>query len=269
MSFAVKDAIKAVVPYRAYAPAQAAFRYLTSLRHAGGSLKCPFCEGNFSRFLPVGIDLPVLREKEVIGAGYRLNAACPRCRSEDRERLVYLYLKAARADVFSKEVLLLHVAPEPSLSAKLQASANINYVSADLDSPLAKVQMDITDIKEKESTYDVIICNHVLEHIEDDAKAMRELYRVLKPGGFAILQVPISNLMEKTYEDFSVKDPKERESMFGQIDHVRLYGRDYSTRLERAAFRVTTAGPADFLEPQLIADYRLLADEKLFVCEKM
>jgi SAM-dependent methyltransferase len=263
----VKQAVKAVVPDRIYTFARTWVRHFVPVRYPGGSLKCPLCEGNFSHFLPIGWDLPILKEKQVIGAGYR-HAGCPRCRSYDRERLVYLYLKVRRPYLFSESITLLHVAPEASLAAKLGSCANIRYISADLDSPLAAVQMDITAISDKDSTYDVIICNHVLEHIEQDSLAMGELFRVLKPGGLAILQVPISYLLDKTFEDFAIKDPGERERAFGQHDHVRIYGEDYVNRLEGAGFTVTPTAPRDFLEPELIADYRLLPEEKLFVCEK-
>jgi SAM-dependent methyltransferase len=264
----LKNAVKAVVPYRAYAPAQAFLRYFTSLRHAGGPFKCPLCQGNFSHFMPIGIDVPVLKEKHVVGAGYRLNASCPRCRSEDRERLIYLYLKLKTPDLFSRPTKLLHVAPEPSLSARLRACPSISYIAADLNSPMADVRMDITAIDETEGTYDVIICNHVLEHVEDDRKAMGELFRVLKPGGFAILQVPISYIMDETYEDFLIRDPKAREVAFGQCDHVRLYGNDYTHRLSQAGFNVMAVAPEKFLERSQIAAYRLLPAEKLFVCVK-
>ena len=268
MIASIKDAVKSVVPYRAYAPAHGLLRYLTSRRYAGGPLTCPLCDGDFSQFLPIGIDVPVLQEKQVVGGGFRLNAGCPRCRSEDRERLVFLYLKAQRPEVFSRGLTLLHVAPEPSLAAALRASTNISYVSADLDSPIADVRMDITEIGEGDNTFDVVICNHVLEHIQDDGKAMRELYRVLKSGGFAILQVPLSFMFEETCEDFTVQDPQERERLFGQRDHVRLYGTDYVRRLEKAGFSVAQVGPETFLDARAIAKYRLLPAEKLFVCSK-
>lgn len=268
MISSVKGAVKAVVPYGAYAPAHAFVRYLTSLRYLGGPLKCPLCTGEFSHFLPVGIDVPVLKEKQVVGAGYRLDAACPRCRSEDRERLVWLYLKKRRAEFFSDTIKLLHVAPEPSLSRSLRTCRNISYRSADLDSPMADVMMDITDIHEEAGTYDLIICNHVLEHVPQDLKAMSELLRVLKPGGFAILQVPISLCLEETDEDLAVQDAAARERRFGQCDHVRLYGQDYVKRLQQTGFDVTSIAADSFLTAEEISRYRILKEEKLFVCAK-
>ncbi len=208
----------------------------------------------------------MLRELQVVGAGYRPEAVCPGCYSKDRERLVYLYLTRAQAWVFSRPMALLHIAPEPSLAAKLRAVASIDYVSADLDAASAERRMDITAIEEGDDRYDVIICNHVLEHVVEDGKAMAELCRVLKPGGFAILQVPISYLLADTYEDFSIIDPAERERAFGQNDHVRIYGRDYPGRLERAGFSVTEIRPEDFLRAREVDEYRVLPEERLYLC---
>ena len=173
-----------------------------------------------SRVFPTGHDFPVLREKHVVGAGLRENAVCPRCYSEDRERLIFLFLQQKRPEIFARRSRLLHVAPERSLLVKLRSSSTIDYVAADLDSPNADVRMDITAITEKDETYDAILCNHVLEHIPDDRKAMAELHRVLRKGGFAILQVPISANASATYEDFSITESAAREEHFGQCDHV-------------------------------------------------
>src|SRR4249920_3892182 len=115
---------------------------------------------------------------------------------------------------------------------------NINYVSANLDSPLAMIRMDISKIPYKANCFDVIICNHVLEHIPNDRQAMSDLYRVLKPGGWAILQVPISLSLDRTYEDPTAVTREEREKKFGQHDHVRIYAKDYKDRLENVGFTV-------------------------------
>jgi SAM-dependent methyltransferase len=268
MNSRVKAAIKAVVPYRACSPLQDLFRYATSLRFVGRGYQCPFCGGRFSAFLPNGIDVTVLAEMQVIGGGYRTNSKCPRCRSEDRERLVFLFLEKTKSAVFTAPIALLHVAPEKSLSRKLKSFANIRYTSGDLNSPVADVQMDITDIKIESASFDLVICNHVLEHIPEDGRAMRELWRVTKSGGFAILQVPISPLLEQTKEDLSVTDPAERERLFGQRDHVRIYGQDYATRLESAGWAVTTHTPHDFLDASSVREFGLLENEKVFLCSK-
>ncbi len=264
----IRKATEMLVPFPVLSRIKIAFRYILSFRYSGNRYECPFCTGRFSVFLPTGYDVPVFKEKQVVGGGYRLNSKCPRCGSGDRERLVYLFLKKNKPYIFSKNIRLLHFAPEQNLSVTLKSNSNIDYVSADLNSPLADIRMDITDINQPENTYDVIICNHVLEHVHDDAKAMRELFRVLKRGGFAILQVPISISAETTIEDSSITTPEEREVSFGQKDHLRIYGRDYRSRLEKAGFSVIEHHFADDMEPQDFRKYGLLRDEDVFLCSK-
>ena len=268
MSSLIKATAQRMLPYAVYSRIRDCSRYVVSFAYVGTTFECPFCNGQFARFLPDGVDAPVLREKKVVGGGYRLNSVCPRCRSEDRERLVYLFLKSKEQEWFAKDIKLLHIAPEKNLANKLKSNRRIQYVSADLDSPLADIQMDVTDIHERDETYDVIICNHVLEHIVDDARAMRELYRVLKRGGHAILQVPISHSMERTFEDFSVTDASDKERIFGQRDHVRIYGNDYVARLASVGFAVTALDFTGSMNAHDVAKYALLRDEKLFVCSK-
>jgi SAM-dependent methyltransferase len=268
VSAALRDVVKTVVPYKVYAPVRGWIRSVNALRYKGDEFTCPLCDGRFARFFPTGYDFPVLREKQVVGAGLRENAVCPRCYAEDRERLVFLFLQHKRAEIFSTPTKLLHVAPERSLSVKLRSSPTIDYVSADLDSASADVRMDITAIEEKDETYDAVVCNHVLEHIPDDRKAMAELHRVVKKGGFAILQVPISFTAAETYEDVSIKDPAARETHFGQCDHVRIYGRDYIDRLESVGFQVSTHRAADFLEVEKVREYALNPEERIFFCAR-
>jgi SAM-dependent methyltransferase len=203
----------------------------------GYKFKCPLCDNTLRRFLPGGAHYPVLKEKKVIGSGYRLNFKCPCCQALDRERLIYLYL-LYKTDIFNKPIKLLHVAPEKSLRKKLQECKNFDYLTADLHSSSVMVKMDIANIQYPDTSFDVIICNHVLEHIIDDHKAMSELYRILKWGGWAILQVPISLQLHQTYEDMTITKPRERMVAFGQNDHVRIYARDYRDRLERVGFKV-------------------------------
>jgi predicted SAM-dependent methyltransferase len=203
----------------------------------GLSYKCPFCNSNLRTFLPHGLNFPVLKEKKVVGGGYRQNAICPICDSHDRERLLYLYL-LYKTDLFQKSKKLLHIAPEPRLKIILRSKINIDYLSADISKKNVMVKMDITNIEFPNNSFDVIICNHVLEHIIEDGKAISELYRTLKPKGWAILQVPISLTLKNTYEDFSIITIPEREKAFGQGDHVRIYSKDYQERLTQAGFKV-------------------------------
>jgi SAM-dependent methyltransferase len=191
--------------------------------------ECPFCGRQYAAFLPFGLDVPVLRERQVVGGGYRPNARCrfAPCASLDRERLVYLFL-LHRTDVLTSPARVLHVAPEGNLSEAL--SRRPHYIAADLVADEGIVQMDITRIDWPDASFDVIICNHVLEHVPDDRSALREIHRVLQPGGFAILQVPISMSSPCTYEDAAVTEPAARARAFGQSDHVRIYGQDYPAR---------------------------------------
>lgn len=151
----VKKAMKSIVPYSIYAHIRNTIRYITSIRYVGNKYECPFCKGRFSRFLSVGLDAPVLLEKRVIGGGHRSNSICPRCYSRDRERLIYLFLQKNMQDIFFRNISLLHIAPERNLAIYLQSRSNIDYISADLESPLADIQMDITEIEQQDDTYDV------------------------------------------------------------------------------------------------------------------
>ena len=219
------------------------FRRLRCLCLAGNRFECPFCSGRFRRFLPDGLTHQVLEERDVVGGGSRENTICPRCFSRDRERLAYLYL-ANETPIVHDQVRILHVAPERLLERKLRAYNNIDILCVDLNpEPLREAipsiqHMDVANIDATDNSFDIIICNHVLEHVPDDRAAMRELLRVLKPGGWAMLQVPIARSLEVTLEDSTTSSEQEREKMFGQRDHVRMFGRDYADRLTDAGFDV-------------------------------
>ncbi|MEQ8627299.1 class I SAM-dependent methyltransferase [Ekhidna sp.] len=193
--------------------------------YRGNKVECPVCESRFRKFLPYG------RKS-------RSNALCPKCLALERHRLIWLYLKR-KTDFFTKEAKMLHVAPELCFMSRFDALENLEYITGDIESPLAKVKMDIHEIPFEDNSIDIIFCNHVLEHVDDDKKALREMRRVLKPGGWAILQVPFFYPLPKTtYEDKNIVDPKEREKAFGQDDHVRMYGEDYGARLAESGFQV-------------------------------
>ena len=145
---------------------------------------------------------------------------------------------------------------------------NLEYTTTDLNSPIADVKADICDLPFENDSYDFIICNHVLEHIPDDTKAMRELYRVLAPGGMAILQVPYENSRDTTFEDDTITDPKERAIIFGQYDHVRVYGMDYFKKLEQIGFKVDAVDYTANLSKKEINEYRLPKGELIPVCRK-
>ena len=163
---------------------------------------------------------------------------------------------------------ILHVAPELCFMHMLENKYRENYITADVSNPRAKVKMDITDIDYNDESFDVIYCSHVLEHIQNDRKAMRELHRVLKPNGWAVLNVPIT--AEKTFEDPSVVDPEERLKKFGQKDHVRRYGPDYIDRLLEAGFEVEAYNVKDLFQSEEIAlmGLKTRVTDKIFYCIK-
>lgn len=228
---------------------------VVSIFYIGKKVQCPVCTKEFRKFLPYGRKA-------------RSNALCPNCLALERHRLMYLFLKE-KTDFFSAQLKVLHVAPEICFIDRFEAQKNLDYITADIESPLAKVKMDIHDIPFEEQTFDVAFCNHVMEHVADDHKAMTELHRVLKPGGWAIIQIPLFHpLPEKTYEDETITSPKEREKAFGQSDHVRLYGLDYPDRLRAAGFDVTPDKFQDSLPTELFNKYALPDDEPIYYCQK-
>jgi SAM-dependent methyltransferase len=190
-------------------------------------VECPVCGGTFPGFAL--IDRP--------GGTSRPSERCPGCGARDRNRNLWLYLKN-KTNLLSDRLRVLHFAPERIFAKKLKRQKNLDYVSVDLCRPRARVHADITAIPFPESSFDVLLCSHVLEHVGDDGKAMSELFRVLKPGGWGVIVVPIDSRRADTFEDPAVTAPADRQRLFGQADHVRVYGRDFRSRLERAGFAV-------------------------------
>jgi SAM-dependent methyltransferase len=160
------------------------------------------------------------------------------------------------------------VAPERLLAARLRAQPGVRYVSIDLASSLAMVRMDVTRLAFRDSIFDAILCLHVLEHIPDDRSAMREFLRVLRPGGWAILQSPIDAARPHTFEDWGVTSPAERERVFGQRDHVRIYGRDYVGRLGETGFRVEEHAFARELTPDEARRFGIDTEETITLCTR-
>ena len=197
-----------------------------SLWLAGNKVICAVCGGRFKHFLPYG------RIRS------RPNALCPKCQSLERHRLIWIYLKE-HTNFFKDRLQVLHVAPEQCYIDAFEKQHGEGYITADIESPLAKVKMDLLKIPFKEMTFDVVLCNHVLEHVDDDIKALCEIFRVLKPGGWCILQIPFFKpVPDKTFSDDSITAPREREKIFGQADHVRRYGSDYPERIASCGFQV-------------------------------
>ena len=229
---------------------------IVSVFYAGNAVNCPVCGRSFSKFLPYGRINP------------RPNALCPNCLSLERHRLIWLYLKE-KTPFFNSRLRVLHIAPEACFIPAFEKQHGENYITADIESPLAKVKMDIHRIPFPENTFDVLLCNHVLEHVDDDLQAAREIHRVLKPGGFAVLQVPFFHpVPETTLEDKSVTDPRQREKMFGQDDHVRKFGKDYARRLGRSGLTVTEDTFVDEKTEEERKWFGLVKGEVIFVARK-
>lgn len=180
---------------------------------------------------------------------------------------MWLYLKE-KTDFFSTSIKLLHIAPELCFMKIFEGMPNIDYITADLESPLAKVKMDVHEIPFDANSFDVVFCNHVMEHVENDIKAMSEIYRVLKTGGWAIIQSPVYPELEHTIEDPTITDPAEKERVYGQNDHMRKYGRDYCQRLRSAGFTVKEDNYLNELSEETRRRYALPKVEMIFLCMK-
>ena len=216
---------------------------------------CPMCDTVSEKFNPMGV-IP------------REDAKCPKCKSLERHRLAWLYITKHTSFLKDNKQKLLHIAPEKIFQQLFQNHLHDNYLSADLYNHNTMMQFDITDIPLGSNTFDYIYCSHVLEHVIDDKKAMREFHRVLKPKGWAILLVPILR-EDKTYEDFTITSPEGRLKAFGQEDHVRIYGPDYKDRLEESGFNVKVIYPQDFLTEQEIEYMGITqASGEIYFCTK-
>jgi len=230
------------------------FYKINSIRFKGDKNYCPLCEKGYSKFL-TGPDKS------------RINSKCPGCGSLERQRLLWLYL-TNKLEIKNRKIILLNVAPDYATQIALQRLTNISYTSVDLNSSLATKKNDITNLEFKDSHFDAIICYHVLEHIENDIKALSELHRVLKPGGWAILQSPVDTDRAVTFEDSNVYAPEERKELFGQEDHVRIYGCDYTNRLEEAGFLVNEDIFVKELTDGEKEKYLLDKNEVIYLCTK-
>jgi SAM-dependent methyltransferase len=227
---------------------------LLLIKYRGNNVGCPCCGSTFSTFWPSG-------------PNNKPNTMCPKCNSMERHRLMWLYFHA-RPELLNRPMRLLHIAPEPIFERLFRSRPNVESLSADLDASQAMVAMDLTRIDMPNASFDAIVCSHVLEHIPDDGKAMREMCRILKPGGWAILQSPVENSRATTYENWSITSREDRLRHFGQEDHVRVYGRDYADRLRAAGFLVDVDRFGDKLGSDRVRYHSLQEDEDVYFCRK-
>ena len=223
--------------------------------YRGTTFEDPIDGKTFRSFLPYGYESP------------RENVLSPSTLSLERHRLLWLFLKT-KTNFFTSPLKVLHFAPEQAFYKRFRKLENLEYTTTDLNSPLADVKADICDLPFPNDSYDVILCNHVLEHIPNDTKAMEELYRVLKPGGWGVFQIPQDLNRAHTFEDDSITDKTERAKIFGQYDHVRIYGRDYFNKLRSVGFKVEEVDYTNQLSSEDIDRYRLATGEIIPVVRK-
>ncbi|HLU86749.1 MAG TPA: methyltransferase domain-containing protein [Taishania sp.] len=231
------------------------FKKMAPILYRGNNVTCPVCEKSYSKFLSYG-------------ANNRDNVLCPGDLTLERHRLMWLYLKD-HSNFFTAEKLnVLHIAPEQCFHKKFKAQKNLNYLTADLVSPIADMHFDLHKIPLEDNRFDVVFCNHVMEHVDDPLTCMKELYRVMKPGGWAIMQVPQDINRAETFEDPSIVTPEDREKYYWQKDHLRLFGLDYPQYLEKAGFRAEIFDKEAIIGKELIARYRLMESEILYIFHK-
>ncbi|MCO5268623.1 MAG: class I SAM-dependent methyltransferase [Brumimicrobium sp.] len=232
------------------------FKFFAPYIYQGNKVACPVCEHTFRKFLSYGSNV-----------AHRENVLCPYDLTLERHRLMWLYLNQ-ETDFFEAPIELLHIAPEQCFHGLFKKQKNLTYLTGDIESPIADLHFDLHNIPLEDNRFDVIFCNHVLEHVEDANQCMRELYRVMKPGGWGIFQVPQDLTRDKTYEDPSITSPEEREKHFWQKDHVRLFGLDYPDWLRRAGFEVEEFVTSKEFSKELIDRYRLIEKEILYIARK-
>lgn len=230
---------------------------LLKIKYSGKGVYCPCCGSEY-------------REFAVFGNERRKNAWCPNCESLERHRLLWMFFEK-KTSLYSGNCRLLHIAPETIFYKLFEKKSGIDYYPADKFNTLYPEKtkyMDILEIDQPDESFDAVICNHVFQYIEEDAKAMSELFRVLKKGGWAVMQVPINKKLDKTHEDPTITDPLERERVFGLKEHVRFYAPDYADRLRKAGFTVQAIDYTSEFSDADIFKYGFWKGDDIYYCTK-
>lgn len=236
-----------------------------------GHNTCNICGVESVQFetFPARGDETFFETHNMIGGGTRNNCICPVCRSIDRNRFVYWVLRnKTDVCVWGGDKKILHFAPEQPIYDILKNQKDIAYYPCDLFPQKGMIKVDVTDIPFKNNVFDFIIINHVMEHILDEMRALKELYRVLKPDGMVVLSIPICIDLDETYEDSRILTKEDRNKYYGQEDHVRLYGRDYKQRFSRAGFEITEYSPNREMDEDTIRKYAFIENDVVMLCRK-
>lgn len=234
-----------------------------------GKFRCNICGNEVKKFERGGVSPNKIFDKyHIIGGGIRENAICPLCGSMDRTRWLYWVLGRHIQEIFYNKCSVLHIAPEIEISKRIQSNILCDYYTGDITQGASMHIVDVTDIQFRDDFFDYIILNHVLEHIENEKKAIMELKRVVKPGGKIILSFPICT-DRNTYENSNIRTPEARLDEYGQEDHVRLYGKDYKTRLEAYGLKVDIFSPQSECSREEISKYGFIYDDVSIVCSPL
>lgn len=227
------------------------------IKFAGNNVICPCCNSSFREFAPFGDDR-------------RKNAWCPECEGLERHRLLWIYFEK-KTNIYSRPLKVLHIAPETIFFKRFSKQANIDYYPVDIFPnlyPKGTKYFDLLKPSFSDNSFDVIICNHVFQYIEDDKKAMENIYNLMKPGGWGIMQVPIDTSRKLTFEDSSITDPLEREKIFGLKEHVRYYSYDYADKLRNVGFKVQVDDFTTQFSDQDIYKYGFWKGDAIYYCTK-
>lgn len=227
------------------------------IKYAGNQVQCTCCGSRFREFAP-------------FGGNRRKNAWCPSCESLERHRLLWMYFEN-KTDLYTAPLKVLHISPETVFFHRLKKLKNIEYHPVDIYPhmyPEGTVFFDLLNPGLPDNSFDVIICNHVFQYIEDDKRAMHNIYKLMKKGGWGILQVPIDTTRTVTYEDRSITDPLEREKAYGLKDHVRYYSYDYADKLRSAGFHVKVDDYTAEFSDEEIHKYGFWKGDAIYYCTK-
>ena len=242
---------------------------LRIIYYKGEKFTCPICDYQASSFLPYGRDNEAIKKYKIIPMGYRKNALCPKCYSKDRERLIYLFIKTLLNNkLLNYNSKIIHFAPERAIEKNFFRKKFNNYLTADIEGNNVDFNLDLQNLNFTQSNFDLVICNHVLEHIEEDVKSLENIFKLLKPGGFAILQVPFSNLIDEDFSVTNLNNKYDRFKYYGQEDHVRIYSKNgFVNKIKNTGFELRIYKSSEFFDKK--NNLGLIENDEIFFAKKI